>query len=282
MQYIAILITCYNRKEKTLSCLTTLFNCVVPDGYKFDVYLVDDGSTDGTSNAIKERFPQINIVQGTGNLFWTRGMHLAWKTAAKVKDYNFYLWLNDDTILYDYCLGELLECNRLSRENCIISGLIEDESKKIIYGGTDNLKKMLQATDNLQQIARMNGNVVLVPQVVVAIIGILDPVLWHDLGDVDYGLRATKADIKVYSTRKAIASGYSNNFCRVRKWNTNIIKRFRQLYSPLGSPPHINFYFRHKHFGIVNACCYWLYIHFINFLPDRIVTIIWGNVYHDK
>jgi GT2 family glycosyltransferase len=75
MQYIAILITCYNRKEKTLSCLAALFNCIVPDGYGFDVFLVDDGSTDGTSDAIKEGFTQVNIIQGNGNLFWNRGMH---------------------------------------------------------------------------------------------------------------------------------------------------------------------------------------------------------------
>jgi GT2 family glycosyltransferase len=128
----------------------------------------------------------------------------------------------------------------------------------------------------------MNGNVVLVPKSVMDKIGILDPVFHHDLGDVDYGLRAIKAGIKVFSTRKAIALGYSNHFCRVRKWNTSLINRFKRLYSPLGSPPKTNFYFRKKHFGIINAYVYWIYLHMINILSDKMATIIWGDLYHDK
>jgi GT2 family glycosyltransferase len=72
---IAVLLTCHNRKEKTLSCLTALFNCIVPDGYGFNVFLVDDACTDGTAEAIKEKFPQVNIIQETGNLCWNREMH---------------------------------------------------------------------------------------------------------------------------------------------------------------------------------------------------------------
>ena len=47
---IAVLITCYNRKDKTLLCLESLFK---QQGLGIDfslaVFLVDDGSTDGTA-----------------------------------------------------------------------------------------------------------------------------------------------------------------------------------------------------------------------------------------
>ena len=40
---IAVLITCHNRKEKTLKCLRTLYSQTLPAGAEISVYLVDDG-----------------------------------------------------------------------------------------------------------------------------------------------------------------------------------------------------------------------------------------------
>ena len=128
----------------------------------------------------------------------------------------------------------------------------------------------------------MNGNVVLIPKNVVKRIGIIDPVFHHDLGDVDYGLTAQENGIKVYATRIPIAMGYSNDFCRVRKWNTTLFGRFKKLYSPLGSHPKINFYFRRKHFGLINACTYIIFLCVLNILPDNVVEKIWGDLYKDK
>ena len=41
------------------------------------VYLVDDGSRDGTSRSVAVRFPQISILEGDGSLFWNGGMRKA-------------------------------------------------------------------------------------------------------------------------------------------------------------------------------------------------------------
>ena len=48
MKRIAVLITCFNRIDKTINCLDSLYNSKSIDDYLIDVYLVDDGSTDGT------------------------------------------------------------------------------------------------------------------------------------------------------------------------------------------------------------------------------------------
>ena len=110
----------------------------------------------------------------------------------------------------------------------------------------------------------------------------MDPKLHHDLGDVDYGLSAIEHGIAVYTTRRPVAAGYSNDFCRVRKWGVSLKQRLQKLNSPLGSPPSINFYFRKKHFGLLNACVYWCYLYVLNILPDWIVEVIWGDAYKDK
>lgn len=209
-------------------------------------------------------------------------MYTAWKEAIKGK-YDFYLWLNDDIELYPFFFEELMACCQSEKCQCVVSGIIENfEKTEILYGGADAKKQMILPNGKPQEITFMNGNVVLVPSEVVKKIGIIDPVLHHDLGDVDYGLTARENGIKVLSTTRPVAAGYRNDFCRIRKWGVSFRKRFKCLYSPLGSHPRIAFYYRRKHFGMVRACCFVLYLYVLNILPDRIVTLIWGNAYVDS
>lgn len=275
---IAVLLTCHNRKHKTIHCLKSLFR-VLP---ACEAFLVDDASTDGTADAVRVSFPQVNIIEGNGNLFWSRGMYTAWQEAMK-GNYDYYLWLNDDVELYPFFFQELMECIQYGKNYCIVSGLIENAEKtQILYGGCDEHKQLAQCNQIPTSITFMNGNVVLVPKCVVSEIGIIDPVYHHDLGDVDYGLRALEHGIKVYATRRTVAMGYSNNFCRVRKWHATLKQRFQKLYSPLGSHPRINFYYRKKHFGILNAASYFVFLHILNILPDVVVETVWGELYKDK
>ena len=272
----AALLTCHNRKEKTLACLKSLYR-IMPE---VDVYLTDDGCTDGTAEAVKSIFPKVHVIQGDGTLFWNRGMLAAWKEAVK-GDYDEYLWLNDDVELYPDFYNELKAC--CPNGDCIVSGLIEDFGKtRILYGGYDASKQLVQATGQSQDIRWMNGNVVLVPKAVVNRIGLLDPYFVHDLGDVDYGMRAWECGIVVVSTRCPIAAGYRNDVCRVRKWGTTLTQRFEALNKPLGSPLAQNFYFRRKHFGLLHAIAYDANIIFINLLPDWLVEKFWGDRYVDK
>ncbi len=272
----AALLTCHNRKEKTLACLKSLYR-ILPE---VEVYLTDDGCADGTAEAVKSIFPKAHVIQGDGTLFWNRGMLAAWKEAVK-GDYDEYLWLNDDVELYPDFYNELKAC--CPNGDCIVSGLIEDFGKtRILYGGYDASKQLVQATGQSQVIRWMNGNVVLVSKAVVNRIGLLDPYFVHDLGDVDYGMRAWECGIAVVSTRCPIAAGYRNDVCRVRKWGTTLTQRFKALNKPLGSPLAQNFYFRRKHFGLLHAIAYDANIIFINLLPDWLVEKFWGDRYVDK
>ena len=94
----AILMTCYNRVGTTLRCLERLKVAAarIADA-KFDVWLVDDASPDQTGEKVKAAYPEVNVIQSPGNLFWCKGMRLAWdKAVASGIKYDFYLlptWL---------------------------------------------------------------------------------------------------------------------------------------------------------------------------------------------
>ena len=136
MKYWAVLLTVFNRKEKTLECLGRLFDQLPIEDLQIDVFLTDDGCTDGTAEAVENLFPSVHILKGNGDLFWNRGMLMAWKAAADARDYDAYLWLNDDTFLYEETLTSLQRAVKDTEGKAIIVGATEDAShSKLTYGG---------------------------------------------------------------------------------------------------------------------------------------------------
>jgi GT2 family glycosyltransferase len=207
---IAILMTCHNRRETTLSCLAALDQQKI----NFDVYLVDDGSLDGTADAVTQQYPQVKTIQGNGNLFWGGGMRLAFAEAMK-NNYDYYLWLNDDTILESQTFSKLLKIHgelvRRNKAESIIVGSTQDSiSGKPTYGGAIKSKRwysnkfeFLEPNQKLQECDTMYGNCVLIPHAVAAKVGNIDPAFIHSLGDLDYGLRARQLGCSIW-----VAPGY--------------------------------------------------------------------------
>ena len=133
---VAVLLTAFNRKNTTLKCLRSFFPlCNELVDYFFDVFMTDDGCTDGTPDAVKAEFPQINIVPGDGTLFWSGGMRTAWDAAAKHDDYDYYLWLNDDINLYPHALKEIFQMSVELNDNTLICGAFCNTKGEFTYGG---------------------------------------------------------------------------------------------------------------------------------------------------
>lgn len=272
---LAVLLTCFNRKATTLRCLEQLNKQNLTAS--MDVFLCDDGSTDGTSDAIKKLFPQVYIIKGSGNLFWNRGMLTAWRKACETKDYDAYIWLNDDVYLYEGALQEMLECSSWCKNESIVCGAFCTDKGEFSYGGKNKKDKPLIPNGELQQVYWLNGNCVLVPKYVVAKIGLLDGMFQHHMGDFDYGLRAQEAGINVCSSRKYIGECAKNPIAisRGRKSGVSMFKRFQRLYSPLGDNPFINFRYTLRHFGLLKALHVFIALHINNVICDRLYK--WKN-----
>jgi len=266
----AVLITSHNRREKTIACLKFLYYCDLPKSHVLEVFLVDDGSTDGTGDAVKDGFPMANLIHGTGDLFWNRGMHIAWETASKTKDYDYYLWLNDDTLLFENSLKLMLEyIQTLNNRQIIVGATCSSKTGIVTYSGFNFPDKKLNPNNTWQNCDFFNGNIVLIPSFVFHQVGIIDKRFRHTLGDFDYGMRASKLGFVHVLSPNFLGNCEEHETDPVwRNLSFPLYKRLRNLYTPLGNNPIEYFVFDRRHNGFLIALLHFLTIHLRSIFPS--------------
>ena len=260
LKELAVLLTAHNRRETTLDGLRGIALALAAAGRDADVYLVDDGSTDGTANAVGYAFPGVHIIRHAGGLFWCRGMHLAWSTARRA-GYRWYLWLNDDTALFPDSVARLLGVAELleseGNPGIVVGATADRSSGRLTYSGLRRVWRWhrtnfapVTPTDRPESCDTMNGNVVLVPEPVCDRIGLLEPQFEHAMGDFDYGLRARQAGIPI-----VLAPGHVGTCSRNAVNGTfndvtlGLGSRWKHMMSPKGLPPRSWYLYTRRHGG---------------------------------
>jgi GT2 family glycosyltransferase len=207
---VAVVMACHNRREKTLGALRALAGQRRHDA-DVTVHLVDDGSTDGTSQAVRAEFPDAEILPGNGGLYWNGGMRVA-AAAARRRDPDHYLWLNDDTVLDDAALRVLLDTAALHPGAIVVGSTRDPDTGVPTYGGVHRPFRrplrfeLVPPADEPRECETMNGNCVLIPRAVASVVGNLDSAYTHGMGDYDYGLRARRYGLAVWMAPGTIAT----------------------------------------------------------------------------
>ncbi len=266
---IAVLMTIHNRKDSTLKCLYHFFQNVdiMQETLTADVYLVDDGSSDGSSEAIEESYPQVKIIHGNGQLFWNRGMLLAWENASKY-EYDFFLWLNDDTFLYDNALRTMYETYKKNNYSVIVGCTCSESSPRIVtYGGFDERGRLVPPNGESQILYSINGNFVLIPKRVFEVCGLLPYQLHHSGGDNYYSIITRKKGIPCLLTPAFIGTCERHERPQVcYDAEQPLIKRLCHLHSPLGNPPNEVFFLSRLNkgclYGIISVAKLYLHVLF--------------------
>jgi GT2 family glycosyltransferase len=254
---ITALLAAHNRRSDTLACLSSYFAQEVPDDVDRSAVLVDDGSTDGTSDAVGERFQHVRVIAGSGDLFWAAAMAIAEREARR-EDPDFLLWLNDDATLDPGALGTLLETTESSSaEACIVVGALRDPaSGQISYSGVRRSGihpmhfSLVQPGDRPIEVETLNGNVALVSRAAIGRVGPIDGEFAHATADYDYGLRAASAGVSVLLAPGTIGTCPTNP--NDRPWadsSLTIGERLRALVSPKGLPPRAFARYLRRHGG---------------------------------
>lgn len=285
---IAVLMACHNRRETTIRCLSALHEAVkqvMGDGgaWRFSVFLVDDGSTDGTAEAVvewRENMPSpatlsLHVISGSGSLYWAKGMALAWREALKHETtcqtkslprgfnvFTHFLWLNDDVDLFPDALETLFNDLQgsdvvLQRTNArhwmaVLVGSCCDAAGCVSYGVTDgNCRLLVPAGQPVESSGWMSGNVVLVPRQVWERVGIIDEAYTHARADFDYAERLKKAGVPFFASSRFVGCCQSDWDDRMR--GMPLLARIATLWHPGYCNLHDLWLIRSRYHGKVRA-----------------------------
>ena len=197
---VAVLMACHNRKNKTVQCLESLY-AAKPSHWDLKIYLVDDGSTDGTSGAVEQFDPMIQIIKGNGEWYWAFSMYQAEMSIKESCD--AILWLNDDTKLEIDSIERIHNQFVLNRDSVLIGQFRSSLNNTLTYGGLVKYDKHpfhfkpVYARDTLISADTFNGNLVFIPIAISKAIGPIDGEFAHAYADIDYGLRARAQGVKI-------------------------------------------------------------------------------------
>jgi GT2 family glycosyltransferase len=211
---VDIIILTFNCKNDTLECLASLRKINYP---QYRVTVVDNGSKNGSQEAIIQKFPEVNYLFNPKNLRFAGGNNVALRNTLK-EGFDYALLLNNDTIVDPNFLSEMVK----GAETDPAIGLVGPkiyyyEHPKVIWfaGGKADIRFAymrhigIGQTDgelysHPREVNFLNGACVLVKCEVMRKIGFLDESFFLYNEDFDFCLRAIKAGYKLYYQPQAI------------------------------------------------------------------------------
>jgi GT2 family glycosyltransferase len=193
---VFIVIPVHNRKLITLDCLHSLKQH--GDLKKYQVVVVDDSSTDGTREAIAKSYPDVSVLSGDGNLWWTgaiaKGMHYAAAHQAE-----FVIWLNDDCILEPNTLSILVAFLRSHPKTIAGAVCYSSETQTLEATGAQGRQRVTAQPGEVVAVNEMSGYCVGIPIEVIQAIGVPNQNRFpHYYGDCTYILKANRLGFPAY------------------------------------------------------------------------------------
>ncbi len=221
MKRVEIVAPVHNRREITLQCLRSLAR-VNTEGLEVHIIIVDDGSTDGTSEAIEKEFPTVQIIKGDGNLWFTEGTNVGVRAALKHKP-GYVLMINDDEVFDEDFLQYMVETAEKYPRSIIGSLLLLwDVPHKLFQvsplwqtfsGGWRHWRHQTIWTIPKKpwNVDLIVGNCVLIPVAAIMEEGLMNSARYPNFGDAEYTPRLKKKGWKLLIEPRARVFCQPNN-----------------------------------------------------------------------
>ena len=253
-----IVIPVFNRWHYTRACLESLRQ---QTSQAFRTVVVDDGSTDETAAELARAYPEVEVVTGDGNLFWTAGVNAGIRRALALGATRL-MTLNNDVLAAPDFVAQMLAA--ADEHPTAVLGALEFDanSGEVIYAGErrdfrPNARYDLLAElpagqrTGLHSVTYLPGRGLLIPKAVIDKIGLFDEKrLPHYLADFDYTSVARRAGFPVYCNYAAQLSTYPEESGQTLTRKQRSLKGyFQHLFSIRGGGNMVNF----THFALKNC-----------------------------
>ena len=218
MKHICVVIPVYNRIFFTKRCLESLSSILKTAHYSSDVIVVDDGSTDGTSEMIEKNFPDVVRIKGDGNLWWTGGINTGLEYVINQKICDYILIMNDDISFENNFISTLLDSiekmpNSIigsitlyaNRENTIWkAGMLDTHKLHPLLINIYQNKKRDEIPIDLIPVDSISGRSMLIPVEVFKKTGLFDQKTFpHGYADHEFCIRAREKGYNLFIDPKS-------------------------------------------------------------------------------
>ncbi len=211
---VACIVLNYNGKEITLEAIDSLSRMRYP---AFDILHVDNGSTDGSSEAVKERFPKVITVRVEENKGPTEGINRG-LLAGLEGGYDYLLLLNNDIEAHPEMLHELVLVAEADPKIACVGPktyYFWDRQRLWSAGGILRFKESVTRErgmgdidhgqyDRDEEVDYLNGCASLMRGSVVREVGIFDPIFTLAVEDADWCMRAKRAGYHCMYAHRAL------------------------------------------------------------------------------
>ncbi|MEO6629853.1 MAG: glycosyltransferase family 2 protein [Aquihabitans sp.] len=187
----------HNRRDLTLQCLDSLLVGSDLSTVDLKVIIVDDGSTDGTTEAIRATFPEVEVVEGDGTLWYTAGTNRGIE-AALAHEPSFILAMNDDQIFDTAAVGAMVDCAQRHPRSVIGALLVRWDDPTLVFqvdpqwetrfGGWHHWQhlRVADVPNHAWVVDLIVGNCLLYPVEAIQSAGLMDEKRFPMLGDAEY------------------------------------------------------------------------------------------------
>ena len=234
---LAVSIVHMNNSKILENCLKSIYEH--PPSIPFKVFVIDNGSSDGSQDMVKKRFPQVHLIENGMNIGFSRCNNMALRRSRNSK---YFLLLNNDTIILPGSFDNMINFME-EHPDCGISGIkllfpngkvqsckftfptllkeffhahvliknILAKNKKLMWNlrkayyslqGEKKAKEMLDY-DTTQEVDDVLGACFLVRMKAIDQIGVFDQDYFFCREESDYAIRAKRKGWKVYYNSEA-------------------------------------------------------------------------------
>jgi len=110
----------WNRKEETIQCVDSL---QALNYANFEILVIDNGSDDGSAAAVRERFPDVAVLENGRNLGYAEGFNAGMQYASE-RGADYFLIMNNDAVIDPDALTALVDVAETDSQIGFVSGKV--------------------------------------------------------------------------------------------------------------------------------------------------------------
>lgn len=189
---VSIIIPNWNGRDILSDCLTSLNQLTYPN---YEIIVVDNGSTDGSGQMVKNQFPEVNLIASPDNLGFACGCNLGIKASKGAVIALF----NNDATAEPLWLEKLVDLLEQEPKIGICSGVIlYDEPRDIVWSAGSRIDAItgmdwrfghgqkLNGAEEIRDIDYIPGCAFLFPRSILTKIGLLNENYFFYGEDLDW------------------------------------------------------------------------------------------------